>query len=154
MAFNGFLKYGLSAYNINLYRDRDALSGEVNGEPWINFGQDNPEGELANIFKDNARGFHARGCGNTDMNESYAIEEQNSANDTLLWVEDQLVNEYVLETALEGNRFHDLMRISRYRNDPSYLADHVARKYPAAERAAIRSKLMDKRNWYLPHVNN
>lgn len=154
MAFNGFLKYGLSAYNINLYRDRDALSGEVNGEPWINFGQDNPEGELANIFKDNARGFHARGCGNTDMNESYTIEEQNSANDTLLWVEDQLVNEYVLETALEGNRFHDLMRISRYRNDPSYLADHVARKYPAAERAAIRSKLMDKRNWYLPHVNN
>lgn len=154
MAFNGLLKYGLSAYNINLYRDREALSGEVNGEPWINFGQDNPEGELANIFKDNVRGFHARGCGNTDMNESYTIEEQNSANDTLLWVEDQLVNEYVLETALEGNRFHDLMRISRYRNDPSYLADHVARKYPAAERAAIRSKLMDKQNWYLPHVNN
>lgn len=151
-AFNGLLKYGLCAYNINLYRDRDALGGEINGEPWIDFGQDSPEGELAGLFSGNNRGFHARGCGNTDMNESYAIEEQASAADTLLWVEQQLMDEYVLETALEGNRFHDLMRIARYRRDNAFLADRVAAKFPEAERAAVRAKLMDERNWYLPHA--
>ena len=86
------------------------------------------------------------------MNESYAIEEQASAADTLLWVEQQLMDEYVLETALEGNRFHDLMRIARYRRDNAFLADRVAAKFPEAERAAIRAKLMDERNWYLPHA--
>lgn len=151
MAFNGLLKYGLCAYNINLYRDRDALSGEVNGEPWIDFGQDAPEGDLADLFSGNNRGFHARGCGNTDMNESYAIEEQASASDTLLWVENQIMDEYVLETSLEGNRFHDLMRISRYRNDNAFLADRVAAKFPESKRAAIRAKLMNEQNWYLPH---
>ena len=150
-AFNGLLKYGLCAYNINLYRDRDALSGEINGEPWIDFGQDVPEGELAALFSGNNHGFHARGCGNTDMNESYTIEEQASAADTLLWVEQQIMDEYVLETALEGNRFHDLMRIACYRNDNAYLADRIAAKFPEAERASIRAKLMDERNWYLPH---
>ena len=49
MAFNGLLKYGLSAYNINLYRDRPALDGEVTGEPWMDFGQDAPDGELATL---------------------------------------------------------------------------------------------------------
>lgn len=154
MAFNGLLKYGLSAYNINLYRDRDALSGEVNGEPWIDFGQDAPDGEMAQLFSGNGRGFHARGCGNTDMNEAYNIEEQPTAADTLNWVEEQLMDEYVLETALEGNRFHDLMRISRYHQDASYLADRVARKFPEAQREAIRTRLMDQQNWYLPHVGN
>ena len=145
-------KFGLSAYNINLYRDRPALDGEVTGEPWIDFGQDAPDGPLAAITNSAmSRGFHARGCGNTDMNEAYTIEKQPSAADTLLWVEDQIMDEYVLETALEGNRFHDLMRISRYRQDPAYLADRVASKFPQAERASIRTRLMDEHNWYLPH---
>ena len=58
----------------------------------------------------------------------------------------------MLETALEGNRFHDLMRWARYHNDPAVLADRVAQKFPAAERTAIRAKLMDELNWYLPHI--
>ena len=153
MTFNGLLKYGLSAYNINLYRDRPALEGEVTGEPWMDFGQDAPDGELATLTNQTmSRGFHARGCGNTDMNEAYTIEEQSSAADSLLWVENQLIDEYVLETALEGNRFHDLMRWARYRGDNSVLADRIAAKFPAGEQAAIRTKLMDEHNWYLPHA--
>lgn len=150
LAFNGFLKYGLSAYNINLYRDRDALSGEITGEPWMNFGQDNPDGTVAQVFSSNTIGFHGRGCGNTDMNEAYAIEEQPTLQDSILWVEDQLVTEYALETALEGNRFHDLMRISRYRNDPSYLASKVSGKFTDGQRTAVYNRLLDRQNWYLP----
>ncbi|MGI6224376.1 MAG: hypothetical protein ACOYJG_12365, partial [Prevotella sp.] len=150
LAFYGFLKYGLSAYNINLYRNKEPLSGEITGESWMNFGQDDPEGEVAQIFEDNTLGFHARGCGNTDMNEAYRIEEQPTLQDSILWVEDQLVNEYALETSLEGNRFHDLMRVSMYRNDPSYLASHVASKFDASMYNTILSKLQNTDNWYLP----
>ncbi len=152
MVFYGFLKNGLAGSVINTYRDRPQMQGEVNGEPWINFGQDEDPatGATYQRFSGNTIGFHARGCGNLPMADAYAMEEQPSATDTLLWVEVQLMTSYVLETALEGNRFHDLMRISRYRGDNSYLADHVAAKFPTAERSNIRTKLMDSKNWYLP----
>ena len=78
------------------------------------------------------------------------MEEQPTLQDSILWVEDQLVNEYALETALEGNRFHDLMRISRYRKDASYLANKVAAKFSGSMRDKIIGKLSDQSNWYLP----
>ena len=146
--FNGFLKYGLSAYNLNLYKD--IIGDEMTGESWMNFGQDDPEGELASHFSANNRGFHARGCGNTDMNDAYKLEAQTDLSDSIEWVEEQLVNEYALETALEGNRFHDLMRISRYRNNPSYLAQKVAAKFTGSKKIAVYTKLQDMSNWYLP----
>lgn len=146
--FNGFLKYGLSAYNLNLYKD--IIGNEMTGESWMNFGQDDPEGELASHFSANIRGFHARGCGNTDMNDAYKLEAQANLSDSIEWVEEQLVNEYALETALEGNRFHDLMRISRYRNNPSYLAQKVAAKFTGSKKIAVYTKLQDMSNWYLP----
>lgn len=146
--FNGFLKYGLSAYNLNLYKD--IIGDEMTGESWMNFGQDDPEGELASHFSANNRGFHARGCGNTDMNDAYKLEAQTDLSDSIEWVEEQLVNEYALETALEGNRFHDLMRISRYRNNPSYLAQKVAAKFTGSKKTAVYTKLQDMSNWYLP----
>lgn len=146
-AFYGFLKYGLCEYNINLYKDKPELSGEINGEPYIEFGQSNPNGPVANLFNGNNYGMHARGCGYTDRNESYKIEAR---EDTIQWVEDQLVNEYALETGLEGHRFHDLMRIARYRDDDSYLAAKVSAKFPSGQRDLIYNHLLNKSNWYLP----
>ena len=97
-------------------------------------------------------GLHGRGCGqqNLQLDPTYVIEECATAEDTLRFVEDELLAEYALETALEGNRFHDLMRIARYRNDPSYLADKVADKFAGSGREAIRAKLKNPQNWYLP----
>lgn len=68
------------------------------------------------------------------MNDAYKLEAQTDLSDSIEWVEEQLVNEYALETALEGNRFHDLMRISRYRNNPSYLAQKVAAKFTGSKK--------------------
>lgn len=150
LAFYGFLKYGLSAYNVNLYRDKDALRGEVTGEAWMNFGQDDLEGEVAKVFASNTRGFHARGCGNTDMNETYQIEEQPTLADSILWVEERLVDEYALETSLEGNRFHDLMRVALRRSDPAWLADKVASKFTGARQTKVKARLSQPENWYLP----
>ena len=93
-------------------------------------------------------GVHARGCGNTELADGYSIPELSTLQDSINYVEDKIVEELALETAFEGNRFHDLMRISKHREDNSYLADKVAEKY--ADKEAVKAKLLDETNWYLP----
>ena len=73
--------------------------------------------------------------------------------DSLMQVENGLIEETALENAFEGTRWADLLRIARRRNDPSYLADRVYQKLlkdgdPNA--GAARTKLMNKEGWYLP----
>lgn len=73
--------------------------------------------------------------------------------DSLIQVENGLIQETALENAFEGTRWADLLRIARRRNDPAFLADKVYQKLlkdgdPNA--AAARSKLLNKEGWYLP----
>lgn len=147
LAFYGVLKYGLNKDTYEIYND--LLKDELTGEPWIDFGL-TYSGNVG-FFSGNY-GLHGRSCGqqNLQLDPTYVIEECATAEDTLRFVEDELLAEYALETALEGNRFHDLMRIARYRNDPSYLADKVADKFAGSGREAIRAKLKNPQNWYLP----
>ena len=148
IAFYGFMRFGLCAKQINYYKSY--FGDELTDESWLDFGQKNEDGDIANVFKSNTLGFHSRGCGNTEMNITYAFKDGLAdKQDSILWVEEQLVNEYALETAFEGNRFHDLMRISRYRNDNSFLAEKVASKFNNAEKNTIMTKLLDEHNWYL-----
>ncbi len=73
--------------------------------------------------------------------------------DSLLEVEDGLIQEVGLENGFEGTRWPDLMRIALRRNDPAFLADKVYQKFlkdGVGNAAAIRQKLMNKENWYLP----
>lgn len=73
--------------------------------------------------------------------------------DSTLSIEDMAVNEGALETAYEGQRWPDLVRVALRRNDPSYLADKVynkLKKENAPEADAARAKLMNPQNWYLP----
>ncbi|MEI6949877.1 RagB/SusD family protein [Paraflavisolibacter sp. H34] len=76
-----------------------------------------------------------------------------SGSDSLVQVEDGLLQESALENAFEGTRWADLLRIARRRAEPSLLADAVYNKlqkegHPAA--AAVRKRLLDPKNWYLP----
>jgi len=76
-----------------------------------------------------------------------------NASDSLIQIENGLVNETGLENGFEGTRWPDLLRIALRRNDPAFLADKVYNKLkkdgdPLAE--ATRAKLMNKDNWYLP----
>ena len=109
--------------------------------------------DFKDIYDDNNVGLknigvHARGCGNVNLATDYIIPPLSSFMDSVLYVEDKIVEELALETAFEGNRFHDLMRVALRRNDPAYLANKVSEKY-IDNKESVRSKLMNKSNWYL-----
>src|SRR5574344_145734 len=137
------LKYGLNRtvmLNANYIDDK-----EKTGENFTDFGQ--ITANRADAFSGNGA-LHDRGCGSSSYNGNFKITGITDADSTLC-VEDFIMKEYALECAFEGNRFHDLMRIASYRNQPSYLAEKVAQKFPSSQRASIIAKLSDKSNWYL-----
>jgi hypothetical protein len=76
-----------------------------------------------------------------------------SGADSLTYIESSLLNEGALENAFEGTRWPDLLRVALRRNDPAFLADKIYAKLlkdgvPGA--AEVKTKLMTKKNWYLP----
>lgn len=96
----------------------------------------------------NTIGIHARGCGDVDYNPEYVIPAD---VDTMLWVEDKIIEEESLEGIFEGQRYYDLMRLALRRNDPSCLADPISKRNGKDNvDAALRNKLMEPKNWYLP----
>ncbi|MCH5301529.1 MAG: RagB/SusD family nutrient uptake outer membrane protein [Prevotella sp.] len=105
---------------------------------------------------DNTIGIHARGCGNVDADTLYTLPQPLTAGsraDTVAYqqplVEDLIVTELALETAFEGQRYYDLMRIALRRSDPDYLAKRVSLRNGQRD-DALYNRLMDTRNWYLP----
>jgi hypothetical protein len=73
--------------------------------------------------------------------------------DDMITTENNIINEDALELAYEGNRWEDLVRIARRRNDPAFLADKVYEKLKEegnTHAAEARAKLMNVNNWYLP----
>lgn len=115
--------------------------------PWMDF-----TGPRFNIYATSNNidviGIHGRGNGSIHLSEDFRIPSLPTLQDSILYVEDKIVEELALETAFEGNRFHDLMRVAKRRNNPGYLAAKVAEKHD--NRAAIEALLMQESNWYLP----
>lgn len=77
-----------------------------------------------------------------------------SQTDSIYQVETGLLNEQALETAFEGTRWPDLLRVALRRNDPSFIADKIYSKLSknpatAGMAAQAKAKLL-ARDWFLP----
>lgn len=65
-------------------------------------------------------------------------------------VEDLIIDEMGLELAFEGTRFSDLCRVALRRVDNDYLAKRVAKRHTGEIDEALRARLQNKDNWFLP----
>jgi len=159
------LKYGLTNANIN--NPSMVNPSEISkNEPYINFQN--------TVFNQNvptaARG---RGLGISNDTKVYVIPDytpyvngidQNGKSikvpstdagdlavarqDSIDWVELRILDELAAETPFEGNRFFDLLCVSRHRkNHPEFMADKVSAKY--ADPVAMKARLMDINAWYI-----
>lgn len=105
--------------------------------------------ELGNTYY-TSNAVHSKGSGNTEANNFYMIDTLASKDDQILEVEDLLIDEMALETVFEGNRMSDLIRFADRRGN-AYLADRISeRKGVARKDMALRTKLMERKNWFLP----
>ena len=118
------LKHGLTTEVLS--DTTKVMPWELNGEPYVNFSWSHTNGENENV------GTASRGLGRgvTTDKEHYVIGEQESLADSILAVEDMIVEEMASETCFEGNRFFDLLRVARHRGAfPSYMAQMVSRRF-------------------------
>lgn len=135
------LKYGLYPSNITSYIPSGERTAAGN---LLNFSQ-------YSFGSNNTLGIHSRGSGDAYANKYYRIAEQSNLNDSINVMEDLICEENALETAFEGNRFFDLVRMAMHRNDTEWLAARVARRAGSAnENAVLKQKLSDRKNWFLP----
>ena len=135
------LKYGLWKDNIEKYisEAERAEAGEL-----LSFNQ-------YTFLRENTQGTHSRGSGNAEVDTTYVIPQLATKADSILYVENRICDEMALETAAEGLRFPDLMRLSLHRDDPTFLATKVAgRDGKGNFNTALYDRLCDKKNWFLP----
>jgi hypothetical protein len=73
---------------------------------------------------------------------------------TIEEIEDAIMEERALELAFEGERWYDLVRIAKRRNDPNYLIDKVVANAPESKKEALRARLelqWIENQWKLPY---
>lgn len=141
------LKHGICRDNLIEYVDSVELQAAgtlVEFDPNVYLQQD-------------VKGIHSFGSGESDCNKYYVLPmptdslptRQDTIDYQIPLVEDMIIDEMALEFAFEGHRLHDLMRVAMRRGDNAYLADPISKRDGEVDEA-LRAKLMNQQNWYLP----
>lgn len=137
------LKYGLT--NANIKTPSMVNPTELAGnEPYLNFSN--------SVFDQNIpMASRGRGLGIPKDTKSFVIPDftasATASQDSIDWVEGKLLDEMAAETPFEGNRFFDLLRVSRRRpNHPAFMAEKVAAKY--SDPVSMKAKLSDINAWF------
>lgn len=124
--------------------------------------------EAANV------GIHSRGCGGNVVGEDtvyytynnmlvqYGLDASTATlADSIDAVENMIVDELALETAWEGNRYPDLLRIASHKGTAgdAWFIDKIARRgdprdpnidySESPDYLYLKNQLSDKNNWYL-----
>lgn len=162
------IKYGLTAEN--LADPSKVNQGELKGEPYLDFSW------LQSGTSNTNRGTACRGRGrgvsldrtnfvipdftrfieDVDPNTGEVVslpstdasDLQAARTDSILFVEECIVDELAAETCFEGGRFFDLLCISRHRNMfPAYIAEKVSSRF--SDPVSARTRLMDESVWFL-----
>jgi hypothetical protein len=73
-------------------------------------------------------------------------------NDTINAVEDLICDEYALELAYEGNRYGDLCRLARHKNEAGLYGGNYGSIWLQRKLAykGLKVSLLEPKNWYLP----
>ncbi|MBQ9285608.1 MAG: RagB/SusD family nutrient uptake outer membrane protein [Bacteroidaceae bacterium] len=136
------LKYGLT---------EETLADTLKVSPWELQGEAYTDFSWSHTYGDNRNVGTARrglGRGVSFDKDNYTIGEQASLQDSITVVEEMILDEMAAETAFEGNRFFDLLRVSRHRGQwPAFAAKRVSLRLSDHESAQIR--LEDDRSWWL-----
>ncbi len=134
------LKYGLrgEVMEDDTKVDPDEIADEAQ---WTNFS----DPKFNNNYGTAMRG---RGLGIGVETTSYIIREGLTLEEKIEWVEEKILEEMAAETAFEGNRFFDLLRISHHRaNHPAFFAKMVSRRFDNPNE--IESKLLNIDNLWI-----
>lgn len=103
--------------------------------------------DFTNSLFVNNIGIRARSLGKPELDDKFVIPATLDSVAKIRYMEDLICNELALETAFEGNRFHDLMRIAIRRDSTDYLASKIAAKHP--NNPNVYTILSDRNKWYL-----
>jgi len=90
---------------------------------------------------------------NTGVRGRAYVRAAGAIGDDMETTENNIIREDALELAYEGNRWEDLVRVALRRNKPEFLADKIYEKLNKegnSHASAVRTKLMNVDNWYLP----
>ncbi len=71
-------------------------------------------------------------------------------NDSILVMENIIMEERARELAFEGKRWFDILRIAQRRDDSQYIIDLMRNKYHETEMPMIINHFEDKSNWHIP----
>lgn len=87
-----------------------------------------------------------------ELERMHGIQPTGTLSDTINAVEDLICDEMALELAFEGNRFGDLTRIARHKNQAALYRQNYGSEWLARKLAYKNPvvSLLDEKNWYLP----